>query len=47
MQTVLQLSKIIMQIDTFIGQLIHEVEVVQFQTVKKVSVWLESLWSLQ
>ena len=45
MQTVLQLSKIIVQKDTFIGQLIHSVEVVQFQAVKKVSIWLKSVWS--
>ena len=42
METVLQLSKIIVQI---IGQLIHEVDVVQFQAVKKVSIWSKSLWS--
>ena len=35
MQTVLQLSKIVIQKDTFIGQLIHEVEVLQFQAVKR------------
>ena len=35
MQTVLQLSKIIVQKDTFIGQLIHDVEAVQFQAVKR------------
>ena len=45
MQTVLQLPKIIVHKDTFIGQLIHYVEVVQFQVVKKVSIWLKSLWS--
>ena len=38
MQTVLQLSEIIVQRDTFIGQLIYNVEVVQFQAVKKVMV---------
>ena len=45
MQTVLHLSKIIVQEDTFIGQLIHDVEILQFQAVKKVSIWLRSLWS--
>ena len=35
MQTVLQLSKVIVQKDTFIGQLFHKVEVVQFQAVKR------------
>ena len=44
MQMVLQISKVVVRTDTFIGQLIHSVEVVQFQSVKKVSVWLESLW---
>ena len=42
---VLQISKIVIQSDTFIGQLIHKVEVVQFHSVKKVSIWLESLWA--
>ena len=27
------------------GQLIHKVEVAQFQAVKKFSTWLKSLWS--
>ena len=44
-QTVLQLCKIIIQKDTFTGQLIHEVEVVQFQAVKKVIISLEALLS--
>ena len=42
--TVLQLSKRV-QKDAFIGQLIHNVEIVQFQAMKKVSIWLKSLWS--
>ena len=37
MQTVLQLSKLIVQKDIFIGQLIHEVEVVQFQAEKRLA----------
>ena len=45
MQTVLQLSKIIVQKDTIIGQLIHDVEIVQFQAVKKISIWVKSLLS--
>ena len=45
MQMVLQISKILIQADTFTGQLIHKVEVVQFHSVKKVSIWLESLWA--
>ena len=32
MQMVLQISKIVVQSDTFIGQIIHNVEVVQFQS---------------
>ena len=32
MQTVLQISKIIVKKDTYIGQLIHNVNVVQFQS---------------
>ena len=44
MQMVLQISKIVIQADTFIGQLIYKVEVVQFDSVKKVSIWLKSLW---
>ena len=43
MQTILQLSKIIILEETYMGQLIHKVEVVQFQAVKKVSTWLKSL----
>ena len=35
MQMVLQISKIVVWSDTFIGQLIHSLEVVQFQSVKK------------
>ena len=35
MHMVLQMSKIIVQKDTFIGQLIHNVETVQFQSVKR------------
>ena len=35
MHMVLQISKIVIQTDTFIGQLIHSVKVVQFQSVKK------------
>ena len=35
MQTLLQLSKIIVQKDTSIEQLIYNVEVVQFQAVKR------------
>ena len=35
MQMVLQISKIVIQADTFIGQLIHKVEVAQFDSVKK------------
>ena len=45
MQTVLQISKIVIQSDTFIAQLIHKVEVMQFYSVKKVIIWLESLWA--
>ena len=47
MQTVLQLSKIIKLEETFMEQLIHKVEVVQFQVVEKVNTWLKSLslWS--
>ena len=40
---VLQISKIVVQSGTFIGQLNHNMEVVQFQSVKRVSIWLESL----
>ena len=45
MQTVLQVSKIVISEETFMEQLIHKVEVGQFQAVKKFSTWLKSLWS--
>ena len=45
MKMVLQISKIVIQPDTFIGQLVHKVEVMQFYSVKKVIIWLESLWA--
>ena len=45
MQTVLQLPKIVIPEKTFMGQLIHKVELVQFQVVKKFSTWLKSLGS--
>ena len=44
MQTVLQISKIVIQSDIIIGQLTHKVEVMQFYSVKKVIIWLESIW---
>ena len=31
--------------ETFMGQIIHKVEVVQIQAIKKVSTWLKLLWS--
>ena len=43
MQTILQISKIVIQTDTFIGQYIPKVEVTQFYSVEKVIIWLESL----
>ena len=42
-QMVLQISKIVIQADTFTGQLVYKVEVAQFHSVKKVSIWLECL----
>ena len=36
MQTVLQLFKVVILEETFMGQLIHKVEAVQFQAFKKV-----------
>ena len=45
LQTVLQVSKIAIQTDTFIGQLVHKVEVTQFYSVKEVTECLESLWA--
>ena len=45
MQMVLPISKIVIQLDTFIGQLIHKMEVAQFHSVKKVRIWLDSLWA--
>ena len=35
MQTVLQLSKTIILEETFMGQLIHKVQVAQFQAIKR------------
>ena len=34
-----------MQPNTFIGHVVHKVEVTQSYSVKKVIVWLESLWA--
>ena len=45
MKMVLQISKIVLKEDTCIGQLMHKVEVTQLDFVKKLSVWLESLWA--
>ena len=42
LQMVLQVSKIVIQPDTFKGQLVHKVEVIQFYSLKKVIKYLES-----
>ena len=44
-QTVLLLSKTMISEETFMGQIIHKVEVFQIQAIKKFSTWLKSLWS--
>ena len=44
-KTALQVFKTMLSEENFMGQIIHKVEVVQFQVIKKVSTWLKSLWS--
>ena len=44
MQTILQVSNMILETDTIIGKFINRVEIAQINAVKWVSVWTKSLW---
>ena len=44
-KTVIHLSKPMVLEETFLGQILHTVDVVQSQAVEKPKTWLQSVWS--